>query len=83
MQGEKFVKLFEVEGADVLYYKTFESISVDEDKYEIKGMVSFKGATISVTLGFDNDEVKRNNEFENLSQEKAEAFYNTIKEMFE
>ena len=83
MKGEKFVKLFEVEGADVLYYKQFENVSADEDKYEIKGIVSFDGVTAAMTFGFENDEDKRNEEFENLSQEKAEKFYNTVKEMFE
>lgn len=83
MQGEKFVKLFEVEGANVLYYKHFESNTSDEDTYEIKCIISFDGVTAILTIGYEDDEILRNEAFDKLSQKNAETIYQDIKNQFE
>lgn len=75
MKGEKFAKVFEVKGADVLYYKIDEIDMNDDTDCIIKAMVSFEGMAAVISFGFGDDVAKRDLEFDKINFEKAEIFY--------
>jgi hypothetical protein len=74
-----FAKLFEINGGHMVVYKSYD---VDEDKYQLSMMCSPEdGPDVTIVSGFPTEE-KRDEAFEEYSQESAERFVNRVADVF-
>ncbi|WP_281683390.1 hypothetical protein [Zunongwangia profunda] len=71
----QFYKLFEVDGNQILYEKKWNE---DEEQEEIKISLHLSGLCLTASIGFEKDEVKRDEAFYGVDQSAADKAFKRL-----